>query len=273
MRRYSSCTISVSSTSFIVGVRHCAWHISSGDRNVQKAAHRLVRGPHHAVQQGRLGRFRGVPHAAEIPAGSGHIGGADHGLDRRDLDALSGGEEADHRRVREDEDAGHADLLRLHRQQHGVDHRQRPLRQGQRRRRRDPGGARLYLRAGKRHRALLPRRGRRHRPAARHLQQPAAGEERPALGSSHPHLQASELRGAQGIDRARRTGGAGARRQAEGVRHVLRQPQSRAGGADHVARRPRHRQHDRQRRAGRARHHLHAVDELRRGGELQERLS
>ena len=51
-----------------------------------------------------------------------------------------------------------------------LDHRQRPLRAGQRRRRRDPRGARLYLRAGKRHRALLPRRRRRHRPAARHLQ-------------------------------------------------------------------------------------------------------
>ena len=28
----------------------------------------------------------------------GTVGGADHGLDRRDLDAVAGGEEADHRR-------------------------------------------------------------------------------------------------------------------------------------------------------------------------------
>ena len=78
-----------------------------------------------------------------------HVRGADHGLDRRDLDALAGGEKADHRRDREDEDAAHADLLRLHRQQHRGDDRQCPLRQGQRRRRRDPGRARLYLRAGR----------------------------------------------------------------------------------------------------------------------------
>ena len=73
--------------------------------------------------------------------------------------------------------------------------------QGERRRRRDPRRARLYLRAGGRHRALLPRRRRCHRPAARHLQQSAAGEERPALGSPAAHLQASELRRAQGIRR------------------------------------------------------------------------
>ena len=52
----------------------------------------------------------------------------------------------------------------------------------------------LYLRAGGRHRGLLPRHRRRHRPAARHLQQPAAGEERPALGPPAAHLQAPELR-------------------------------------------------------------------------------
>ena len=101
--------------------------------------------------------------------------------------------------MREDEDGEDADLLRLHRQQHRGDDRQRALRQGQRRRRRDPGRAGLYLRAGGRHRALLPRRRRRDRPAARHLQQSAAGEERPALGSPAAHLQASELRGAQGV--------------------------------------------------------------------------
>ena len=37
--------------------------------------------------------------------GPRHVGGADHGLDRRDLDALARGEEEDHRRDREDEDA------------------------------------------------------------------------------------------------------------------------------------------------------------------------
>ncbi len=95
-----------------------------------------------------------------------------------------GGEEKDHRRVREDEDGEDADLLRLHRQQHRVDDRHRAFRQGQRRRRRDPRRAGLYLRAGRRHRALLPRRRGRHRSAARHLQQSAAGEERPALGQS-----------------------------------------------------------------------------------------
>ena len=175
--------------------------------------------------------------------------------------------------TRQDEDGEDADLLRLHRQQHRVDHRQRALRQGQRRRRRDPRRAGLYLRAGGRHRAFLPRCRRRDRSAARHLQQSAAGEERPALGPSAPHLQASELRRAQGIDRARRSGRAGAGRQARRLGDVLRQPQSRPGGADHVARRPRHRQHDRQHRAGRARHHLDAVDELHGGGEFQERLS
>ena len=54
---------------------------------------------------------------------------------------------------------------------------------------------------------------------------------------------------------------------------VLRQPQPRPGGADHEPRRPRHRQHDRQHRAGRACDDLDAVDELRRGGEFQARLS
>ena len=93
-----------------------------------------------------------------------------------------------------------------------VDDRHRAFRQGQRRRRRDPRRAGLYLRAGGRHRALLPRCRGRDRSAARHLQQSAAGEERPALGSSAAHLQASELRRAQGIDRARRPGGAGAGR-------------------------------------------------------------
>ena len=70
-----------------------------------------------------------------------------------------------------------------------------------------------------------------------------------ALESSAAHFQASELRGAQGIDGARRPGGAGACRQAGRVGDVLRQPQSRPGGADHEPRRPRHRQHDRQYRA------------------------
>ena len=73
------------------------------------------------------------------------------------------------------------------------------------------------------------------------------------------------------FDRARRPGRAGAGRQAERLGDVLRQPEPRPRGADHVARRSRHRQHDRQHRAARARDHLDAVDELRRGGELQER--
>ena len=34
----------------------------------------------------------------EIPGGQRHLGHPDHGLDRRDLDALARGEEADHRR-------------------------------------------------------------------------------------------------------------------------------------------------------------------------------
>ena len=68
------------------------------------------------------------------------------------------------------------------------------VRQGQRRRRRDPGRARLHLRAGGRHRGLLPRHRGRHRLAAGHLQQSAAGEERPALGPSAAHLQAPQLR-------------------------------------------------------------------------------
>ena len=164
------------------------------------------------------------------------------------------GKEENHRRDREDEDGENAGLLRLHRQQHRGDDRQRALRRGQRRRRRDPCRAGLYLRAGGGHRALLPRCCRCHRSAARHLQQSAAGEERPALGPSAAHLQASELRGAQGIDRAGRPGGAGARRQAGCLGHVLRQPQSRPRGADHEPRRPRHGEHDRQHRAGRARH-------------------
>ena len=48
---------------------------------------------------------------------------------------------------------------------------------------------------------------------ARHLQQPAAGEKRSELGPSPAHLQTSELRRAQGIDRTRRSGRAGAGRQ------------------------------------------------------------
>ena len=41
---------------------------------------------------------------------------------------VAGGEEEDHRRDREDEVGEHADLLRLHRQQYRIDHRQRALR-------------------------------------------------------------------------------------------------------------------------------------------------
>ena len=78
-----------------------------------------------------------------------NVGGADHGFDGRDS-MLSPEEKKRHRgRDREDEDAAHADLLRRDRQQHAGHHSERAFCQGQRRRRRDPGGARLYLRARK----------------------------------------------------------------------------------------------------------------------------
>src|SRR5262249_9169810 len=130
-----------------------------GVRNVENIADRLIRGADHAVQQGRLGRLRRVSELAEIPRTARHGCGADHGFDRRDLDARARGKKANHRRDGEDEDAAHADLLWLYRKQYRVDDRQRPFRRGERRRRRDARSTCLYLRAGKRHRAIFPRGG------------------------------------------------------------------------------------------------------------------
>src|SRR6266508_1659004 len=70
---------------------YCGPKTWNGDKNVAEIADRLVRCADHAVQQGRLGRFCRVSDAAQIPGGSRHVSGADHGLDRRGLDAVSGG--------------------------------------------------------------------------------------------------------------------------------------------------------------------------------------
>src|SRR5580704_18354529 len=57
--------------------------------HAQAENHRLVRGADHAVQQGRVGGFRRLQEPAFLPGGTRHQGGADHGLDRRDLHALA----------------------------------------------------------------------------------------------------------------------------------------------------------------------------------------
>ena len=116
------------------------------------------------------------------------------------------------------------------------------------------------------HRALLPRRRRCLADPDRHLQQPAAGEDRPrGRGRAAPRRAPAHHR-AEGEHRARRPGRPGLRREAGRLDHVLLLAEPRAGRADDEPRRPRHREHDRQHHPGGDGGDLDALGRGRRAG-------